>query len=109
MGFYLSHMNNRKSDLATQRFPDENFAREVMQLFSIGLWELEMDGSRRQDNEGNNIPTYDNSVITELAKVFTGMMAKESEQLMLEFFKNLRKNIYLWALYGWRKYALRCG
>lgn len=73
MGFYLSHMDNRKTDLATQRFPDENFAREVMQLFSIGLWELEMDGSRRQDNEGNNIPTYDNSVITELAKVFTGM------------------------------------
>lgn len=73
MGFYLSHMNNRKSDLAMQRFPDENFAREVMQLFSIGLWELEKDGTRRQDNEGKDIPTYDNSVITELAKVFTGM------------------------------------
>ncbi|YCM42392.1 DUF1800 family protein [Verrucomicrobiaceae bacterium 227] len=73
MGFYLSHMNNRKSNLEINRFPDENFAREVMQLFSIGLWELESDGSRRLDSEGNDIPTYDNSVITEMAKVFTGM------------------------------------
>jgi hypothetical protein len=40
MGIYLSHMRNRKEDPATGRVPDENFAREVMQLFSIGLVEL---------------------------------------------------------------------
>jgi len=73
MGFYLSHLNNRKSDVATNRFPDENFAREIMQLFSIGLWKLNLDGSHLKDIEGNSIPTYDNAVITELAKVFTGM------------------------------------
>ncbi|MGJ8696857.1 MAG: DUF1800 domain-containing protein [Verrucomicrobiaceae bacterium] len=73
MGFYLSHLNNRKSDPSVGRFPDENYAREIMQLFSIGLWELNQDGSRKVDGEGNFISTYDNGVITELAKVFTGM------------------------------------
>ena len=46
MGFYLSHLNNRKSDdqVSQTRFPDANFAREIMQLFTIGLWELNLDG-----------------------------------------------------------------
>ena len=73
MGFYLSHLRNRKSDPATGRFPDENFAREIMQLFSIGLWELHSDGTRKKDAEGLDIPTYDNATITEMAKIFTGM------------------------------------
>jgi uncharacterized protein (DUF1800 family) len=73
MGFYLSHLNNRKSDPPTNRFPDENFAREVMQLFTIGLWKLNPDGSHELDDDGKRIPTYDNSVITEMAKIFTGM------------------------------------
>ncbi len=72
MGFYLSHLYNRKSDPAVGRFPDENFAREIMQLFSIGLWQLNPDGTRRLDQHGNFIPTYDNSNIMEMAKVFTG-------------------------------------
>lgn len=72
MGFYLSHLQNRKSDPSIGRFPDENFAREIMQLFSIGLWELNPDGSRQVDLEGNAIPTYDNTTIMEMAKVFTG-------------------------------------
>lgn len=73
MGFYLSHLRNRKSDPELGRFPDENFAREIMQLFSIGLWELHQDGTRQLDHEGNFVPTYDNSTITEMAKIFTGM------------------------------------
>ncbi len=73
MGFYLSHLNNRKGDPAMNRFPDENFAREIMQLFTIGLWKLNSDGSLQFDEGGKSIPTYDNAVITELAKVFTGM------------------------------------
>jgi uncharacterized protein (DUF1800 family) len=72
MGIYLSHLQNRKSDPATGRYPDENFAREIMQLFSIGLWELNPDGTRRTDADGQAIPTYDNAVIMEMAKVFTG-------------------------------------
>ena len=49
MGRYLSHLGNLKEDPATGRLPDENFAREVMQLFSIGLWQLNPDGTRRKD------------------------------------------------------------
>ena len=73
MGIYLSHLGNRKADPDTGTFPDENFAREVMQLFSIGLWELENDGSRKVDEHGNPIPTYTIATITELARVFTGL------------------------------------
>ena len=73
MGIYLSHINNRKADPEANTFPDENFAREVMQLFSIGLFELNPDGSLQLDAEGELIPTYDNNVIREYAKIFTGL------------------------------------
>lgn len=73
MGFYLSHINNRKTDPANNVFPDQNFAREVMQLFTIGLYELNPDGSARVDGRGQLIPTYDNDDIREYAKVFTGL------------------------------------
>lgn len=72
MGFYLSHLLNRKLDPVLRIYPDENFAREIMQLFSIGLWELNADGTRRTGPDGQPIPTYDNHTITELARVFTG-------------------------------------
>lgn len=72
MGFYLSHLLNRKFDPVRRIYPDENFAREIMQLFSIGLWELNEDGTRRSGQDGLPIPTYDNRTITELARVFTG-------------------------------------
>lgn len=72
MGFYLSHLQNRKADPAENRFPDENYAREIMQLFSIGLFELNPDGTRKQDENGDDIPTYDNEDITNFARVFTG-------------------------------------
>jgi uncharacterized protein (DUF1800 family) len=73
MGIFLSHVNNRKADPANNTFPDENFAREVMQLFSIGLFELNVDGSVRTDVNGQPIPTYSNAEIREFAKIFTGL------------------------------------
>jgi uncharacterized protein (DUF1800 family) len=73
MGFYLSHLNNPREIPQENIHPDENFAREIMQLFSIGLYELNQDGSRKTDDEGNWIPTYDQADIKELAKVFTGL------------------------------------
>ncbi len=73
MGMYLSHLGNRKSDPVAHTFPDENFAREVMQLFSIGLWMLNPDGSRQLDGQGQPIATYSNANITEMARVFTGL------------------------------------
>ncbi|MCU0317379.1 MAG: DUF1800 domain-containing protein [Fimbriimonadaceae bacterium] len=72
MGVYLSHRGNRKGDPSINRFPDENFARELMQLFTIGLYQLNQDGSRVLDGNGNPIPTYTNSDITEYARIFTG-------------------------------------
>ena len=72
MAHYLSHMKNEKEDPVTGRLPDENYAREVMQLFSIGLWMLNEDGSRKKDSQGNDIPSYNQNDVMGLAKVFTG-------------------------------------
>ena len=52
--------------------PDENYAREIMQLFSIGLYELNLDGTRKVDSDGANIPTYTNEDIVSLARAWTG-------------------------------------
>lgn len=73
MGFYLSHAGNRKTDESLNRFPDENYAREIKQLFTIGLFLLNEDGTQILDSEGQPISTYDNSHITEFAKIFTGL------------------------------------
>jgi uncharacterized protein (DUF1800 family) len=71
MGTYLSHLRNQKADTRTGRVPDENYAREVMQLFSIGLVQLNEDGSPGLSN-GNPIDTYDSADISGMARVFTG-------------------------------------
>ena len=71
MGVYLSHLGNEKGDPVAGTFADENFAREIMQLFSIGLWELNQDGTRKLVN-GKEVPTYDNTTIGEMARVMTG-------------------------------------
>jgi uncharacterized protein (DUF1800 family) len=72
MGVYLSHAGNRKASNDGKIQPDENYAREVMQLFSIGLLERNPDFSPKLDNKGQQIPTYDQSVISAMARVFTG-------------------------------------
>jgi uncharacterized protein (DUF1800 family) len=71
MGFFLNTKGNLKED-ANGRQPDENYAREVMQLFTIGLYELNPDGTNRLDANNNPIETYGQSDITNLARVFTG-------------------------------------
>ncbi|MGL5004885.1 MAG: DUF1800 family protein, partial [Casimicrobium sp.] len=72
MGYYLNMLGNDKEDLATGRMPNENYAREVLQLFSIGLTELNMDGTPKRDASGKTIPTYDQSVVQGFAAAFTG-------------------------------------
>ncbi len=72
MGVYLSSVRNRKANVSAGRFPDENYAREIMQLKSVGLYQLHQDGRLKVDANGNLIPTYDNEGIKELARVFTG-------------------------------------
>ncbi len=73
MGTYLNHLGNKKTNLQENTFPDQNFAREVMQLFSIGLDNLNMDGSPITDANGIAVPTYNNQDVAEFAKVFTGL------------------------------------
>lgn len=76
MGYYLSHLRNSKAtydnggNLVTS--PDENYAREIMQLFSIGLVQLHPDGSLKLGSNGLPISTYTQTDITEMARVFTG-------------------------------------
>ncbi|MEE9302509.1 MAG: DUF1800 family protein [Thiotrichaceae bacterium] len=80
MGIFLSHQGNKKANVVAGTRPDENFAREVMQLFSLGLYELNIDGSPNRDANPDSypdageslIPTYDQKDIEELAKVMTG-------------------------------------
>jgi uncharacterized protein (DUF1800 family) len=72
MGVYLSMFGNQKSVEGTNLRPDENYAREMMQLFSIGLVQLNADGTRKLDSTGQPIPTYDQDTIRGFARVFTG-------------------------------------
>ena len=72
MGVYLSMLGNEKPDPVLNIRPDENYAREVMQLFSIGLVELNTDGTEKLDLQGQPIPTYDQDVIEGFAHVYTG-------------------------------------
>lgn len=72
MGTYLNMKGNRKADLATGRVPDENYAREVMQLFTIGLYQLNPDGTVKLGADGQPMETYTNEDTQGLAAVFTG-------------------------------------
>lgn len=71
MGVYLSMLQNAKADPQTNTRADENFAREVMQLFTIGLHELNIDGSQKLTS-GRPVPSYTQSDVGEYARVFTG-------------------------------------
>ncbi|MDR7295279.1 uncharacterized protein (DUF1800 family) [Pelomonas aquatica] len=72
MGVYLAMRGNQKEDTRTGRVPDENYAREVMQLFSVGLVQLNADGAPKLGSDGKPLETYTQAQITELARVFTG-------------------------------------
>ena len=73
MGIFLTYVNNSKSNPEENQFPDENYARENMQLFTIGLYMLNPDGTVILDSVGVPVPTYDNIDILEFSKVFTGL------------------------------------
>ncbi len=72
MGYFLNMQGNAKGDLTTGLHPNENYAREILQLFSIGLNRLWPDGTLVLDSLGNLVPTYDQSAIGGFARVFTG-------------------------------------
>jgi len=75
MGYYLTFYGNQKKHLNNRGewvYPDENYAREVMQLFSISPFLLHMDGTKVLDSSGEPIPSYTQDDVNELARVFTG-------------------------------------
>lgn len=74
MGDYLDMVNNNRTA------PNENYAREILQLFSIGTDQLNLDGTPKLDASGNRIPTYDQTTITNFARVFTGWVFAPAKQ-----------------------------
>jgi uncharacterized protein (DUF1800 family) len=72
MGQFLDMLHNDKGNATKGTHPDENYAREVMQLFSVGLYRLNLDGSLTLDAQGLPIDTYDQDAVLGLAAVFTG-------------------------------------
>ena len=78
MGQFLSMLGNDKGNATTD--PDENYAREVMQLFTIGLYQFNDDGTQKLDASGNPIPTYSNNDVMGLAAVFTGFSWNDTRQ-----------------------------
>lgn len=91
MGIYLSMLGNRKLDPIAGTRPDENYARELMQLFSIGLVRLDATGVPLLDADGATIPTYDQDDIEELARVLTGWTfgTPDPKTSSLEEFQNV--------------------
>ena len=73
MGNFLSHIRNKKADPLAGTFPDENYAREVQQLLSIGLYVIKQNGDFQTDKNKDPIPAYDNDDIVTFARVFTGL------------------------------------
>ncbi len=72
MSIYLTYNGSKKHDEVKNNQPDENYARELMQLFSLGLYELKLTGKVKTDENGKAIPTYTQEDVQELSKVFTG-------------------------------------
>ncbi|MBV8845062.1 MAG: DUF1800 domain-containing protein [Bryobacterales bacterium] len=72
MGRYLNMANNNKGNASLGTSPNENYARELMQLFTLGLTQLHLDGTPVLDANNNPIPTYDQSVVTNMARLLTG-------------------------------------
>lgn len=98
MGEYLSMKGNRKHDASENIQPDENFAREVLQLFSIGLVQLNNDGSPIIDADGP-LPTYDQTTIENFARVFTGWQYANADNFKWPVEKN-----YISPMEPWEEY-----
>lgn len=72
MGDYLDMVHNDKPNPQQHTEPNENYARELMQLFTIGLYKLNQDGSVQRDSDGQPVSSYDQDVVEGYAHVFTG-------------------------------------
>ena len=86
MGFYLSFIKSKKAN-GSGALPDENYAREIMQLFTIGLYQLNLDGTHKLVN-GKPVDTYAQSDVTGLARVFTGWTSVGSANAAPDILRN---------------------
>ncbi len=73
MGQFLTYLDSRKEN-ARGEMPDENYARELMQLFTLGVYQRNQDGSLKTDADGNPLPTYSEQDVMQLARIFTGFI-----------------------------------
>ena len=80
MGLFLNTKGNQKED-GKGRQPDENYAREVMQLFTIGLYQLNLDGSEKRAGDGTRLNSYTLTDVSNLARVFTGYDLDQTQNL----------------------------
>ncbi len=99
MGEYLSIKGNRKPDDAENIQPDENYARELLQLFSVGQVLLNQDGSPQLDDGGVPLPAYNQTTIENFARVFTGWHFANAEH-----FKWPKNKDYLSPMKAWPDY-----
>jgi uncharacterized protein (DUF1800 family) len=99
MGEYLSMKGNRKPNDAENIQPDENFARELLQLFSVGLEMLNQDGTPKLDEGGVPLPTYNQDTIQNFARVFTGWHFANAED-----FRWPQNKDYLSPMTAWQEY-----
>jgi uncharacterized protein (DUF1800 family) len=92
MGYYLNMAESEKEDPAKGTHPNENFAREVLQLFSIGLVKLNIDGSAMKDADGKTMPTYNEDVVKGFAKAFSGWSFGGRDTTKADTFHNGTEN-----------------
>jgi uncharacterized protein (DUF1800 family) len=88
MGYFLNTKGNQKENPATGRVPDENYAREVMQLFTIGLFQLNLDGTPKRGADGKELDSYSQDDVTNLARVFTGYDFDTSDGVRVPVYKD---------------------
>ncbi len=99
MGEYLSMKGNRKPEPAENIRSDENYARELLQLFSIGQVLLNQDGTPQLDDDAVPLPAYDQTTIEEFARVFTGWHFANAED-----FRWPKNKDYLSPMVAWPEY-----
>jgi uncharacterized protein (DUF1800 family) len=92
MGYYLNMIESEKENPDKGTHPNENYPREVLQLFSIGLVQLNLDGTPKKDVDGKTIPTFNEDVVKGFAKAFSGWSFGARDTTKSDMFTNGEEN-----------------
>lgn len=95
MGYYLNMKGSEKEDTKNKKSPNENYAREILQLFSVGLYLLNPDGTRKIGNDGKPINTYDEDTVKGFAQALTGWNFAGNDTALASKFDRPKEN---WVL-----------